>query len=566
MVKLLKYSASLLLTTMMAVMPASLARNANYNSAHAKGSAVNSLKRVVAEGNSFNVDLCEIADDEQTNILKTIQCNIGQVIDLGEVPTKDNYTFNGFWTEAPINTTPTGSSGTQYVDGDGNGIKPFDANTPTTLYAHWIGKQCEVLFYNPQGKRYSEYPNATGYYGSAFYYCANWPTELEKNEGEQVFLGWKRNGTDVFISKNDKITATKTRLVATFADKSTVQGYVVTLSAEGSDTGANEWACVTSAWVCSGKTCSQTFYGTTCLLGTLPEPRRTGYRFVGWGDGVSDRTVVNADVTYFAQWAPEVYSVSLTIDGEVSEVIEMEYGEAYSGVIKITEKVQRPHYDFLGYFGADGTQYFDGSGNNVTAWNIADSGALYAKYSPTEYAINYELNGGSLVVPNPTSYNIETDTFVLNNPTKEGYTFVGWQVDGSEELVQTVTIQKGSYNAKNCVAVFSAINESETDFITMVFNCTNYAGQKFVIYICDDNGKVVCEVLMTQAQLRLENFKKLDKYYIKFKLCYPNRVSVEGRENYVVGENCLTLITSDLTTYQINFSMTNITIINSIVL
>ena len=45
----------------------------------------------------------------------------------------------------------------------------------------------------------------------------------------------------------------------------------------------------------------------------------------------------------------------------------------------------------------------------------------------TVYTITYDLDGGVLEKANPTSYKNSTPTFVLNNPTKSGYTFDGWE-------------------------------------------------------------------------------------------------------------------------------------------
>ncbi len=42
------------------------------------------------------------------------------------------------------------------------------------------------------------------------------------------------------------------------------------------------------------------------------------------------------------------------------------------------------------------------------------------------YTITYDLDGGTLSTANPSSYNFNTSTFTLNNPTKSGYRFVGW--------------------------------------------------------------------------------------------------------------------------------------------
>ena len=71
---------------------------------------------------------------------------------------------------------------------------------------------------------------------------------------------------------------------------------------------------------------------------------------------------------------------------------------------------------------------------------------LIACWSPIDYRIKYELDGGALPegAYNPISYNIETETFTLVNPAKEDYHFYGWTWEGQTVPVKEVTIDKGS--------------------------------------------------------------------------------------------------------------------------
>ena len=83
---------------------------------------------------------------------------------------------------------------------------------------------------------------------------------------------------------------------------------------------------------------------------------------------------------------------------------------------------------------------------------ITENITLTAKWTVNQYAITYDLNGGT-AEGNPDTYTVETDSFTLKNPTRPGYTFTGWSgtgLDGSDNL--TVTIEKGSTGERSYTA------------------------------------------------------------------------------------------------------------------
>ena len=67
---------------------------------------------------------------------------------------------------------------------------------------------------------------------------------------------------------------------------------------------------------------------------------------------------------------------------------------------------------------------------------------LYAVWQPISYTISYSLDGGS-VSGNPTSYTIESSPVVLNNPTKTGYTFIGWTGSNGTTPQMEVVVPNG---------------------------------------------------------------------------------------------------------------------------
>lgn len=100
-------------------------------------------------------------------------------------------------------------------------------------------------------------------------------------------------------------------------------------------------------------------------------------------------------------------------------------------------------YTFMGFFTQDGKELL-----NV---NLITEDVYYAHWTPTNYSISYNLNGGSLS-GQKTSYNIETANFTLPTPSKSGYTFTGWTGSNGTTAQKSVTIVKGSTGNKSYTA------------------------------------------------------------------------------------------------------------------
>ena len=66
--------------------------------------------------------------------------------------------------------------------------------------------------------------------------------------------------------------------------------------------------------------------------------------------------------------------------------------------------------------------------------------SLKAQWTPVDYTITYNLDGGSVAKENPTTYTIESATITLVNPTREWFRFDGWTSDNITEPSTEVTI------------------------------------------------------------------------------------------------------------------------------
>lgn len=83
-----------------------------------------------------------------------------------------------------------------------------------------------------------------------------------------------------------------------------------------------------------------------------------------------------------------------------------------------------------------------------------------------KYSISYNLNNGSLSKTNPTYYYEEDENIVLNNPTKTGYTFMGWTGSNGNTPSTNVTISSGSTGNKTYTANWR-INQYPVTYIDL---------------------------------------------------------------------------------------------------
>ena len=101
--------------------------------------------------------------------------------------------------------------------------------------------------------------------------------------------------------------------------------------------------------------------------------------------------------------------------------------------------------------------------------------------TPITYSIMYDLDGGT--ADNPTAYTIESDTFTLTNPTRDGYTFTGWTGTGLDGATMTVTIPQGSTGNREYTAVWQKLfSPKNTDAPEFVYHSLILSGQIGIIF------------------------------------------------------------------------------------
>lgn len=112
-----------------------------------------------------------------------------------------------------------------------------------------------------------------------------------------------------------------------------------------------------------------------------------------------------------------------------------------NNVVIKPESPKREGYEFL-FWSLDGKEY-NFSQKVTKSFELA---AMYKDLSKTSYVVTFNSNGGTLI----NSIEVDEDGFAKEptTPTKEGYTFVSWQLNGEDFDFNTKITQNTTLIAK----------------------------------------------------------------------------------------------------------------------
>ena len=267
----------------------------------------------------------------------------------------------------------------------------------------------------------------------------------------------------VEYSKQDKVTAT---FVSSNTSVATVVGEKVTAVAAGEFT-------LTATFSLGKKTKEYTFdivvkqstfavtyendgsysdktnaatYSVKALPIALVNPTKVGYTFAGWYLNDVKVTEIPAgstgDIKLVAKWDEVSYNINYQLDGGVNN----ETNPAnYTVLENVTlAEATKAGYTFLGWYMNNELV------TEIPVGTIGDV-EVVAKWEVVNYNIAYNLDGGVNNDVNPSTFTIE-DKVELASPTKIGYAFLGWYLNG--ELV--TEIAKGTTGDVELVAAWQA--------------------------------------------------------------------------------------------------------------
>jgi len=133
----------------------------------------------------------------------------------------------------------------------------------------------------------------------------------------------------------------------------------------------------------------------------------------------------------------------------------------------IPTNLTEPGYSFDGWFYDEELKvpFNQNALKDYIQENSAERIMVYAKWTAIEYNITYELNGGSNNINNPNNYTINSPSFQIFEPTREGFEFFGWSCDGLLDPQLELTINNGTIGNKKLVANWQFLIKNENDFM-----------------------------------------------------------------------------------------------------
>lgn len=194
-----------------------------------------------------------------------------------------------------------------------------------------------------------------------------------------------------------------------------------------------------------------TFKGTQLPLTLseyLKEPTKEGYTFKGWilNDGKRVTDVVDLDelgaITLTATWELAPFAITYELNGGVNASANKD-GYLAEDLPKRLYTPTKEGYTFAGW---------ELNGTIVTEIPTGTTGpiTLVAKWYKTVCNITYNLDGGTNHRSNPATFNPSFLPAKLYNPEKEGFTFVGWSLNGT--IVTEIPV--GTYDDISLTAVW----------------------------------------------------------------------------------------------------------------
>ena len=234
---------------------------------------------------------------------------------------------------------------------------------------------------------------------------------------------------------------------------------------------------------------------------TRPDAPATtpGYTFGGWNkadgtawDYASDKVTDN--ITLYAKWAANTYTITFdTAGGSEIAPITQDYGT----VITAPKAPTREGYTFIGW------------DKEIPTTMPAENMTVTAQWEINRYTITFDTNGGSEIAPITQDYG--TTITAPADPTREGYTFMGWDKAIPETMpAENITLKAKWKDIEKPTGEIKISENSWKAFLNHItFGLFFKDTQTVTINAADNSGTVFVSYLVTDQDLSVAELQSL---------------------------------------------------------
>ena len=221
---------------------------------------------------------------------------------------------------------------------------------------------------------------------------------------------------------------------------------------------------------------------------------REGYTQVGWSTvdggekvyGFEDVYTQNEALTLYPVWNTNKYTITFDTNGG-SEIapITQDYGTE----ITAPDNPTRKGYTFKGW------------DKEIPETMPAENITVKAQWEINQYTITFDTNGGSEIVPITQDYG--TEITVPDNPTRKGYTFMGWDKEIPKTMpAENITITARWRDTEKPTGEIIIGTNKWNEFLNeLTFGIFFRDTQEVTINAVDNSGVVFVSYLVTDKEL-----------------------------------------------------------------
>ena len=204
-------------------------------------------------------------------------------------------------------------------------------------------------------------------------------------------------------------------------------------------------------YIVDGETYDENTYEFGATLPAAPTPTKEGYNFSGW-DKTTPSTMPAENLVISGSFNKNSYKLTYIVDGETYDENTYEFG----ATLPAAPTPAKEGYTFSGWDA------------ETPATMPANDLVINGNFTINKYTVTYKVDGE--VYGTPTSYEFGATLPTAPTPTKEGYTFSGWDAETPATMPAKDLVINGNFTINKYTVTYNSNGGSTVDPQTVKYN------------------------------------------------------------------------------------------------